>query len=56
VKPWQIAIIAACVIVGVFTAIKAYIRMDALLAINAGLLLVNGIVWSSRWGSAARKD
>ena len=47
-KIWLIALVASCLIVGVLSAVKAYSRGDGVLAVSAGLLILNGVVWSIR--------
>lgn len=47
-KMWLLALVASCLVVGVLAAVKAYGRGDGVMAVSAGLLILNGIVWSIR--------
>jgi hypothetical protein len=45
-KIWMLVLVASCLVVGVLAAVKAYSRNDGVMAVSAGLVILNGIVWS----------
>ena len=52
-RSWRVVLIVGSLVVGTFTAVKAYGRHDMLLAADAALLVANGVMWTIRGSSKA---